>query len=615
MSIKSSFPNTRPSLSVDFAKSKSLDPRITFARALNGVASASYLDYDGVMKYAGADQPRFDYEYVPRINLFDGSETPFNGVGKWIKGSGTTNHGYTTAPDSTNTAVIYSGDGTPGNDWVAQTNDLLANTTYTVSIYAKLISGTMPTVGKIISASYHDGSSSTRSNVDIAGNLTTEWKRFSTTFTNVTAVTGYSMFFVVDPDSTAQIAIWGAQIEISSSATEYKPDNEVDKFESRGLLIEQSKYNKTTYSDYSTVSLSDVAKSTTVFTSAPDGSTIPAFEANNNTSVTHRIVLNNGSTGSGTVEHTASFFVKIPPIGADQISTSNEIKITARWRSSAGTGTGMSIRYTHSTKTYEIYSGVNAFGTDKPNTYNPTTAGAYIEQWPNDWVRIVAPGALCSSNAANSWASYDWNITETSVETGGNCTVFLWGAQMEEGTFATSYIKTGSGSGRSRSADNALIDGSNFTEIYNPVEGTIGVKTTINCTLPANTYGGIFGAGNTNGRGNFIFLNPANDHGAYVSNDGQTPSTGGSMNYLYTPGQTFTTLLSYSDANFDSCSTANSGDRLKASDASGALPDSMIRFGIGRHPFTNSIFGTQTISKIVYYPTKVSNEYLLALVE
>lgn len=614
MSIKSSFPNTRPSLTVNFAKSKSLDSRITFTRAQSGTPLSSYLDHDGVMKYAAADQPRFDHKYVPRINLFDGSETPDSGVGKWAKGSDTTKHGYTMAPDNTNTAVVYSGDGTPGNDWVAQNVDLLANTTYTVSIYAKLISGTMPTIGKIISASYNNGSAPVRSDVLIAGNLTTEWKRFSTTFTNVLAVTGYSMFFNVDSDSTAQIAIWGAQIEISSSATEYNPGNEVDKFESRGLLIEQQKYNKTTYSDYSTVVLSNVAKSTTVFTSAPDGSNIPAFEANNNTSVVHRIVLNNGTTGTATADHTTSFFIKIPPIGADQISTSDTIRIHARWRSSAGTGSGMAILYTHSSKTYEIYSGINAFGGDKPSTYNPTTAGAYVEQWPNDWVRVVAPGAVCSSNSSNSWVSYDWNISSGTTELEGDCTVFLWGAQTEEGIVPTSYIKTGSGYGRTRSADNALIEGSHFTDIYNPVEGTMGVKTTVNCTLPAATYGSIFGAGSTNGRSNFVFLNPGNDHGAYVSNTGQSPAAN-NMNYTYTPGQTFTTFLSYREANFDSCSNSNSGIRLKDSTTSGALSSSMNKFVIGKHAFTNNIFGTQTISKIVYYPTKLSNTELLSLVE
>ena len=62
MSIKSSYPTDSPSLVLDFANSRRLDPRITFTRAQTGNIS-SYMGPDGLIKYAGPDQPRFDHRY------------------------------------------------------------------------------------------------------------------------------------------------------------------------------------------------------------------------------------------------------------------------------------------------------------------------------------------------------------------------------------------------------------------------------------------------------------------------------------------------------------------------------------------------------------------------
>ena len=158
-----------------------------------------------------------------RENLFLYSSTPDNLLSSWGKGPNTTRIGTTEAPDGTNTALVYSGDGSGGNEFVNQTADLDANTTYTCSIWAKMVSGSVPTAGTIISATYHNGTSLSRSTVSMSGNLTGTWQRFSTTFTNVDAQTGVSMFFIADQNNTSQIAIWGGQIEKNSIMSEYLP--------------------------------------------------------------------------------------------------------------------------------------------------------------------------------------------------------------------------------------------------------------------------------------------------------------------------------------------------------------------------------------------------------
>jgi len=50
--------------------------------------------------------------------------------------------------------------------------------------------------------------------------------------------------------------------------------------------------------------------------------------------------------------------------------------------------------------------------------------------------------------------------------------VDVWGAQLEEGPVATSYIPT-SGSTVTRNADDLVIEGSDFTDFYNQSEGTV----------------------------------------------------------------------------------------------------------------------------------------------
>ena len=56
--------------------------------------------------------------------------------------------------------------------------------------------------------------------------------------------------------------------------------------------------------------------------------------------------------------------------------------------------------------------------------------------------------------------------------------IYIWGAQLEEGSFATSYIKT-SGASATRSADNASITGENFSSWYRQDEGSFEIDASL----------------------------------------------------------------------------------------------------------------------------------------
>ena len=63
--VTADYPTIKPSLNLNFARSRSLDPRVSFTRASN----ATYVGRDGLIKTAGVDEPRFDHDPVTGESL------------------------------------------------------------------------------------------------------------------------------------------------------------------------------------------------------------------------------------------------------------------------------------------------------------------------------------------------------------------------------------------------------------------------------------------------------------------------------------------------------------------------------------------------------------------
>jgi hypothetical protein len=102
-------------------------------------------------------------------------------------------------------------------------------------------------------------------------------------------------------------------------------------------------------------------------------------------------------------------------------------------------------------------------------------ATAAIQAYPNGWYRCsitAVSAATASSNVTIgpqiSSTAAPWSPYIGTIGSG----IFVWGAQLEAGATATSYIPTTDGPAV-RSQDLYTITGANFTDMYNQNEGTV----------------------------------------------------------------------------------------------------------------------------------------------
>lgn len=103
---------------------------------------------------------------------------------------------------------------------------------------------------------------------------------------------------------------------------------------------------------------------------------------------------------------------------------------------------------------------------------------ASIEDVGDGWYRCIATGVAgttASTNVIFSLSDTDGTLAYTGDGTSG---IYLWGAQLEEGSFATSYIPTTTATA-TRAADNASITGTAFSDWYNASEGTLYVEGSV----------------------------------------------------------------------------------------------------------------------------------------
>ena len=437
-----------PSLDLNPAVSSTLDI-ITATRA----GTATYTDASGNIQTASPNTVRVDHVQGEEL-----TPTKFQRVGYtdfssgWIQGGLTISDGEGLSGEVSK--VVENDDAGSGNTFYFNV-PTVEGQTYTGGFWIRRISGS----GSI---ALHHTFSPTSSQVMITDDVTSEWTFVSTQFLGKTG--GGSVRFGVRVYYTSgdSVEIAMPQVEEGTTASDFVANTTgspkliaAATYAPRVpmMLIEPAATNLIVNSeDFS----QDVTLSNCTVQSgftAPDASTNAYKLIEDNTNSLKLFRANNNTATAASTSYSSSIFVK------------------------AGERTKVRIYAYHLTNQffavdYDLIS--NSSLGEVP--FNTQVDGHSIEDCGNGWKRITVTGQKAST--------YSWDVGISPLDDDGNDTyqgdgtsgVYIWGAQLEEGTFATSYIPT-AGSAVTRAADELVIDGSDFTDFYNQSEGTIYVET------------------------------------------------------------------------------------------------------------------------------------------
>jgi len=589
-------PDIRPSLNLDFANTKRLDPRITFTRS----TTASY--YDGVTT-AKAEENLLTYSQQFDVSANwtpNGTNISGNTVG-------------TTAPDGTSTADKIEETATTQAHWVQQiaaTSGLV----YTVSVflksaektYALISNGTNHAITVDLTAGTAANATGTTSNVTCTS-VGNSWFRVSFTFTaSATNLNFYSSSDGVWANRSylgvagEGIYIWGAQLEQRSAVSAYTPtttqpitnyipvlqtaasgvarfDHNPTTGESLGLLVEEQRTNLLTYSEeFDNAAWIKTRSSTTSNTIvAPDG-TLTGDKLVENTETNTHLINQSQSLTTGN-KYTVSIFAK----------AAERTQLRFQFGTSAGAFSGLqSVDFDLSTLTTTAAN--NAVGSITP-------VG-------NGWYRCVMTTDTTIATDSTNIRIVLLTAEGASYEGDGYSGLFIWGSQFEVGAFPTSYIPTTSAT-VTRNADTASMTGTNFSSWYRQDEGTLysdftmnGIGSPLNAVFSmsdgtANNriqtrYNVLFGR-------NFVTTNNVGQGNM----DGAAVSTG-------TPVK-----ISFAYKTND-CAASQDGAAV-AVDTSVTLPTTIDRAHFGVQVSTGFLNGY--LSKIAYYPSRLPNAQLQAL--
>ena len=476
-------PTVRPKLLLDFANSKDLDPRVIFSRH----SSATY--YDGKSNVKAEE------------NLFIYSQE----VASWPRGSGSTITSNTaSAPDGTTTAdrILAA-----ANWYGAYRVSLQAGQQYTLSVYVK--SNTASNQNFVL---FRENS------IYVATETaTTSWQRFTYTFTvNSSTASDYGLWNTGNGIGN-DLLVWGMQLEQRSLATsyiattsvpivKYQPklqtaitneprfDHDPVTGESKGLLIEESRTNLDTSSD--TINFLYNTTSNNNYGIAPDGTQsadLGAYQSNG-----AAIGLFNGNKPTSSGAYTWSVFVK-------KFGDINVIRV------------------------YDNNASVYAdFNIDIGTVVGGNASRRDIIDVGNGWYRVWMSSNVSINTTYFQIYGYDsiGSVFNTINNYNG---IFVWGSQVEQGSFPTSYIPT-YGQSIARNEERAYVNVESILDVHNgtiyaeSISGPIGwdVSGQYNVFHYGNSNDDGYGVFKESGSGDFWFHLRKNNTSLFnVSNGSQ----------------------------------------------------------------------------------------------
>lgn len=615
MSIKNKFPNIKPSLNLDFANTKRLDPRITFTRA----STATYWD--------GVTQAKAEENLLKYSQDFENAAWTKNGVGI------TTNGGV--APDGSTTAELLV-ESTSANDnhRVYQAFTAKANATSTFSIYVKVASGARYAglrlgvnatsyahcVFDLSAGTYSLGASATSASiVNVGGG----WFRLSVTALNTSGGPDNSLFYISNVatppatdvtgalytgDGAAGFYIWGAQLEERSQATAYTPttDQPITKYqpvlqtaasgaarfdhnpvtgESLGLLIEEQRTNLFTYGQGFDNAAWTKTDATVVSGAAvaPDGAAT-AFKLIPNAVSTAYHRISQAYSAANNTAYIFSIYAKAAEYSLLLISSG---------------GSGL--------------SGAGGSGPDQTAVVDLANGSILNNKYGvkavhvgNGWYRCaISVTTDGDGGGIGPYVGVANSATPSAYTGNGYSGIYIWGAQLEAGAFPTSYVPTTTAA-VTRAADAASMTGTNFSSWYRQDEGAAIVEGFIppQADSDAGNYYLSFSDGTIS---NLI-------HIADVSGTRSQILTSGVSQFDQILGAEPTSAVKAAVAyKMNDSILSASGVVSPSADTSVVLPV-VNRLTIGnRGDNSPGTTANGTIKKIAYYPKRLTNTELQAL--
>lgn len=605
LEISTQYPTIRPSLNLDFVNNKYLDPRITFTRS----STAKYFD--------GKTVHKAEENLLIRSEEFDNAA--------WTKTNTTVTANTQVSPFGTSTAETLTETVATGVHEVVQAGwGSVAGQTYTFSVYVKY--NTRQHIQLLFSGAYFStayanfdvqngtvgSSSGVTANISSAGN---GWYRCSITATASTSANTSAGYILMSNSSSMgyygsyagstsnSVYIFGAQVEQRSSVGPYQAtttqpitnyqstlvtasvnqprfDHDPVTKECKGLLIEDATTNLLTYSeDFGNAAWTKTAVTVSSdFTYAPDGTLSGDKIVEDTSSNYHYLQSSSYSVTSGTT-YTQSFFVKAAG------RTTGYLQFVA----GGGFGSG-SVPFDLVAKTV---------------TPNGAATGT-ITDVGNGWFRITLTQTASSSSAT---ARAQLALQNASYVGDGYSGIYVWGAQLEANSASpSSYVAT-SGATASRSYDNAVMTGTNFSSWYNQEEGSVYSEVKLDQKPLSGSFNSKSWAFWNQGSAPSVFnLIESSDSKwyTYVAYNGTTQAAIGS-GFNYTIGSSVRTAVALKT---DEIGVSYNSSIL--TDTSANIPKDLTMVYIGsRSAGVEPLRGH--LRRFTYYPKKLTNQELQTL--
>jgi hypothetical protein len=576
-----------PSLDLNFL-SGALDPRITFSRT----SSATYFDAGGVLRTIG-------------YNLLLASEN----FQSWAKSGVTITSDATLAPDGSMNGDLITSTASTGRP--EQTVTIPSGATLTFSIHIKggslgwarlRFSGNSEIAACWLNLStLAAGQNNSTASMTITNLKATAepngWVRCSATiatagFTSL-VVAGYA---VNSNNANGSIGdayhLFGGQLETGSVVNTYSPtttsasggprfDHDPVTLQPRGLLVEEARTNMLSRSEEFDQSWAKgEATITANAINGPTGTLVADKMVESATASVFHYLNNWASKPTTSAQYTFSIWVQ---------DAGRQVQVTV----DADGSNGAVMRFNPATGVVTANAAVYGSFTAASGTVTNAAGG---------WYRVAITATSGTEATIRGQVSLH-NGTAGTYTGNGTSGVFLFGAQLEAGSFATSYIPTTTAAA-TRSADNPNI--TTVSPWYNQAEGTAQIEV----ELPFQAVNPITAVsfGMSDGTfGNSVYLSNTNN-GDYLSvaSGSVTQATAG-------VGTTLPGVKKIAGAyKLNDFAYSRAGGAV-VTDTSGTVPPAATAAAVGKAPWGTSNYLNGYIRRVRYWPVRKPNAELQSL--